>query len=67
MTNNLESRTDKEKKVVKAAGGLAAFVAGWCFDLWVVDEAMILGGTYLMYKGRDTIQYIKAAYGGKKK
>ncbi|MDI6737448.1 MAG: hypothetical protein QME12_02930 [Nanoarchaeota archaeon] len=65
MADNLESRTEKASKVVKAGTGLTAFVAGWCFDLWVVDEAMIGTGIYLMYKGRDTIQYIKEAYGGK--
>jgi len=63
----LESRASKANKVMKAVGGLGAFLAGWRYDFWYADEALMLGGLYLMYTGRDTIDYLKAAYGRKKK
>lgn len=61
----LESRASKAEKVLKAGAGLCAFITGWRFNFWYADEALMLCGAYLMYKGRDTIDYLKAACRGR--
>lgn len=60
MTYKLEDKTKGRKALKRTLGGLAALVIGAQFDLWVVDDAMELGGIgAMLWYGRESYNYTK--------